>query len=131
MKNNMHQKRISMMEMLYQFDFYECNLEEFKKHCELNIQKDRFLKITSQYNTLDPIIDKHLSNYRFSRLSIVDRSIIRLALFEMLFEKLPKEIAINEALNLTKIYSNLDDDKQVKFNNKLLDKISKELQWNI
>jgi N utilization substance protein B len=46
----------------------------------------------------------------------------------MLFEKLPKEIAINEALNLTKIYSNLDDDKQVKFNNKLLDKISKEVQ---
>ena len=34
MKNNMHQKRISMMEMLYQFDFYECNLEEFKKHLE-------------------------------------------------------------------------------------------------
>ena len=42
--------------------------------------------------------------------------------------KLEPEIAINEALNLTRAYSMLDDEKQVKFNNKLLDSISKYIK---
>ena len=61
-------------------------------------------------------------------LNYVDRAIIRLAVSELLDGDLAKDIIINEALELTKEYSNLDDDKQVKFNNRLLDNISQGMK---
>ena len=45
----------------------------------------------------------------------------------MLMNKLAKTIIINEALEITKLYSDLGDHKAVSFNNKLLDNISKNI----
>jgi N utilization substance protein B len=41
---------------------------------------------------------------------------------------LAKEIIINESIELTKIYTNLDDEKQRKFNNKVIDQITKAIR---
>ena len=46
----------------------------------------------------------------------------------MLVKETPTNIIINEAVNITKIYSNLDDDKAKAFNNRLLDNISKYIK---
>ena len=76
---------------------------------------------------IDEIISKNLFNYTIKRLNLVDLAIIRVATFELLQKELDKKVIINEALNLTKIYTNLDDDKAKAFNNKLLDNIAKDI----
>ena len=79
-------------------------------------------------DTIDEIITKNLFNYTIKRLNLVDLAIIRIATFELLQKKLDKKVIINEAINLTKIYTNLDDDKAKSFNNKLLDNIAKDIE---
>jgi transcription termination factor NusB len=46
----------------------------------------------------------------------------------MMVVKTPAQVAINEALEITKIYSNLDDDLAKKFNNRLLENIKTYLE---
>lgn len=54
---------------------------------------------------LDQVIDRYAVDWDIKRLGGADRNILRLALYEMLFdEKLPPAIAINEAVDLAKIY---------------------------
>lgn len=127
MKEQRKQQRQDLMEALYQYDFYGANKNQLESMLAFADYKDRFLKMIDVYQDIDEIIENSLENYTLSRLSMVDRAILRLATFEMKYEKLPKEIAINEALELTKTFTNLDDNKQVKFNNKVLDKVSKTL----
>jgi len=58
-------------------------------------------------------------------MSVVDRNLIRIGVYEMLYTDTPKPIIINEIVNLTHIYSELDGQTESKFNNKLLDNIRK------
>ena len=77
---------------------------------------------------IDEIIEKNLTGWNFNRLNKVDRAIIRLATYEMVYEKAtPPPIIINEALELTKEFSETGDGKARSFNNKLLDQIKQSL----
>ncbi len=89
----------------------------------LRILEDVLLHV----DEIDQIISDNLQNWTIDRLNYVDKAIIRYAVYEMKYEDLPFEIAINEALELTKKYSNLDDDLAKSFNNKLLDNIKNSL----
>lgn len=122
-----HEKRIQLMHLLYQYDL---SLQMEKKPTYLSEEdlSESLQGILDTLEDIDHIISSCLINYRINRLSYVDRAIIRLATYEMHNLKLEPEIAINEALNLTRTYSMLDDEKQVKFNNKLLDSISKYIK---
>ena len=77
---------------------------------------------------IDEIISKNLFNYTIKRLNLVDLAIIRIATLELLKKNLDKKVIINEALELTKVYTNLEDDKAKAFNNKLLDNIAKDVE---
>lgn len=88
---------------------------------------NRYEEVIFHAEEIDQIISNNLVRYTIDRLNLVDLAIVRNAVFEMKFTKLPHEIAINEAINLTKRLSNLDDDAAKRFNNKLLDSISKDL----
>lgn len=81
--------------------------------------------VLSNKEKIDEIISNCLFNYTIKRLNVVDLEIIRVATYELLEKKIASAIIINEAIELTKIYTNLDDDKAKAFNNKLLDNISK------
>ncbi len=72
---------------------------------------------------IDELIEKNLTNWSIQRLNYVDLAIIRYAVYELIHLKQPKEVVMNEALELTKKYSNLDDDLAKKFNNRLLQNI--------
>ncbi|MCK4552449.1 MAG: hypothetical protein KAU02_05965 [Tenericutes bacterium] len=89
---------------------------------------DRFKGVISHINEIDEIIIKNLARYTIDRLNYVDKAIIRNAVYEMVYTDLPSNIAINEAINLTKKFSNLEDDQAKRFNNKLLDNIRKSLK---
>lgn len=100
----------------------DCDLTEYPKEV-----LERFDGIQSHQLEIDEIISKNLLRYTIDRLNYVDLAIIRNAVYEMVYTNLPTEIAINEAINLTKKFSNLDDDQAKRFNNKLLDNIKKSL----
>lgn len=85
-----------------------------------------FNNVVSNYTKIYDIIVESLVSWSIDRLSYVDRAIMFSATSEMLLKEAPKEVIINEYLEITKEYSAVLDEKQVKFNNKLLDAISKK-----
>ena len=54
---------------------------------------------------LDEIIGKHCENWRFERLSAIDRAILRLAIHEMSSSDTPPKVVLNEAVELAKKFS--------------------------
>lgn len=107
---------------LYRIDLLKLQLgENYEGYVKVLVEG-----VISNLEKIDAIISESLVNYTIDRLSYVDRAIIRVATFEML-NGFNKTIAINEAIELTKELTNLDDDKQKAFNNSLLDKISKRI----
>ncbi len=126
MATELQTKWISVIELLYQYDFHESLLFYQEEPTDSNV-KLLFLSIIENINKIDALIGKYLVNYTLDRLNKVDKAIIRLAVFELLDKKLPAEVVINEAIELTKEYSDLDDEKQHKFTNRLLDNIYKGL----
>ena len=79
------------------------------------------LKIVDYTDDIEGIISSSLTGYTINRLNLVDKAIIKYAVYEMKYVKTPYEIVINEALEITKKYSDIDG-KQVKFSNKVLDR---------
>ncbi len=79
--------------------------------------------VISSLHKIDEIIINNLVNWRINRLSFVDRAIIRFAVYELYYTDTPYEIVINEALNLTRKFTDEGDSKQVSFTNKVLDNI--------
>jgi len=79
---------------------------------------------------IDQLIVDHLEGWSISRLNKVDKAILRLAVYEMLEELAPMKIVINEAIELTKNFTDTGDKKSPNFNNKLLDKIGKTLVYS-
>jgi N utilization substance protein B len=117
-----HEIRIETMIFLYQQDLRgDVVVEPFKEGYDL------YHAILSHLSEIDQMIKDTLVNYTLERLSFVDRAIIRLAVYELMYTDTPKPIVINEAIKLTKAYSNLEDEKQSAFTNRLLENISKRL----
>ena len=72
---------------------------------------------------IDATIEKFAEHWDLKRMAIVDRNILRLASYEMLFlNEIPVKVAINEAVELAKRYGESDSSK---FVNGILDKIAK------
>ena len=123
--------RITAMQILYNADFMELSIEEATKKVDSSKLDDSvvyFLNLVkNNLEKIDEIIENNLVNYHLNRLNYVDRAIIRLATAEMLEKTTPTVIIINEALDITKEFSDQGDNKAVAFNNKVLDTISKDL----
>ena len=76
-------------------------------------------------DAIDDHIKKHAKNWEFHRIATVDRNIMRLAIYEMLFrEDIPPIVSINEAVDIAKKFSTQDSGK---FVNGILDKVRSEL----
>ncbi len=73
---------------------------------------------------LDLVLARYPEEWRFERIGIPEKSILRMALAELLFMDTPVKVAINEALDLTKIYGEHDSNK---FINGILSTIVKEI----
>jgi transcription antitermination protein NusB len=74
---------------------------------------------------LDATISKHAKNWELHRFAAVDRNILRLAIYEMLYrDDIPPVVSINEAVDIAKKFSTQDSGK---FVNGILDKVKGEL----
>lgn len=84
--------------------------------------------VLTNQTAIDQMINANLEGWNLNRLNKVDKAIIRLATYEMAFDKqIPNEVVINEALELTKEFSESDGAKARSFNNKVLDQINKQV----
>ncbi len=127
------EERINIILILYEIYIKECvpNDVLILKEDIDEKSKEIILDIYNKKTEIDDIIKTNLIKYTINRLNIVDLAIIELAVYELKYLNIAKAITINEALEITKIYSETDDFKAVKFNNKLLDNIAKYLEDNL
>ncbi|MDD6272062.1 MAG: transcription antitermination factor NusB [bacterium] len=128
MKLTRTEGREKIMIILYQIDFYmkeniSYELENvFKENLEIDNKyvRDIVCGVLNNMENIDNIISKYLENWDLDRLGKTDKAILRLATYEMLYYDTPNVVVINEAVELSKKYS---DDKVVKLINAVLDKV--------
>ena len=93
---------------------------------ELEIENDfvneMVYSIRDKQKDIDKIANEYLVDWEIDRLSKVDKAILSIGFYELLFTKTPPVVAINEALELAHKYS---DEKVVKMMNATLDRIYK------
>lgn len=98
-------------------DNYEGNIKEI----DLTYVKQVLIGVENNKEEIDKTIEENLHNWKIDRISKVNLSILRLAAYELLYDKeVPRNVAINEAIEIAKKYS---DEKSVSFINGVLDKI--------
>lgn len=74
---------------------------------------------------LDQQIQRYAQNWDLHRMAVVDRNVLRLAIYEMLYrDDIPPIVSINEAVDIAKKYSTEDSGK---FVNGILDRVKSEL----
>jgi N utilization substance protein B len=82
--------------------------------------------VVSAVPTLDPMIAEAAQHWRLERMAIIDRLILRLAVYEFLHQpETPARVIINEALELTRTFSTGD---AIRFINGMLDGLRRSLQ---
>lgn len=128
-----HQSRELALQILFQIEFapqiqYAEFLEVFEQSFDQDVIDYADLLITGVKNNKDQIdllIQKSSQHWKIERMAIVDRNILRMAIFEMTIMKDPLKpnIVINEAVELAKKYGSTDSSS---FVNGLLDQVAKE-----
>jgi N utilization substance protein B len=93
---------------------------------ESRLFADPLIRGTLEHRDLiDTHITRHAINWELHRIAAVDRNILRLAIYEMLYrEDIPPIVSINEAVDIAKKFSTQDSGK---FVNGILDKVKNEL----
>ena len=87
--------------------------------------KTAYYTINENRDEVDTLIGKHARGWKTGRLSKMSRSVLRLAVYEMLYEKeIPFTVTINEAIELSKKY---DDPKARAFINGVLNAVKDDL----
>jgi len=99
-------------------------IEHDKKDSEVKNYAEALVRGTlNKIEAIDKIIERFAENWEIKRMAYVDRNILRLATFEILYQdEIPLKVAINEAVELAKRYGEADSSK---FVNGILDRIAK------
>jgi len=133
--NNRSELRKKIMTILYQISICEIgkikyNIDDIiKEVSEIDNEfiKDTVYGIITYKNEIDELANKNLNNWSIDRLGNTDGAILRMGIYELIYTKTPAVVAINEAIELSKQYS--DDDVR-KMINAVLDKIYHESEKN-
>ncbi|WP_139452645.1 transcription antitermination factor NusB [Campylobacter armoricus] len=128
-----HQVRQSIVSLLYAAqlnqenkDFINEFLDEKKiRNDQRKFTLDLYNGINEQLAFLDEEINKCLKEYKLDGVASIEKAILRLGAYEILFTQTQKAIIINEAIELAK---EMAGDNAPKFINGVLDKINKEEQ---
>lgn len=145
---NRHETREAALCMIFDYGFHtesegnerlELYLENFRDNDEKNIsdalRKDKYFTkvyfgVISNLAELDDIIASHSQRWASSRISRVSKSILRLALYEIMYmDDIPTNVSVNEAVELAKKF---DSEESYSFVNGVLgaylrsDKATKE-----
>lgn len=125
---NRSEARVIIMTILYQIFMYQNNNIDYdvddiiKDNLKIDnlFIKDMVKGILDNKNKLEEVANNNLIDWKISRLGLTDQAILCIGLYEILYTKTPRVVAINEALELAKKYS---DDKVKNMINGVLDKV--------
>ena len=127
MSTSRTKSRTDAMKILYQINLYRKNKINYNVENIIqnnNIDNEFTLELINgvldKEEELNILANKYLNNWNISRLGLTDAAIIRIALYELLYTDTPSKVIINEAIELSKNYS---DEKVVKMINGMLDKV--------
>jgi N utilization substance protein B len=134
-----HLSRSIVMQSLYEWDFYgktsdlkiitERNIKDFGPGLEeLDFIWQLIEGIQKHLPEIDKIIEKAAPEWPIAQISIIDRNVLRIGLYELLYankEEVPPKVAINEAIELAKTFSGQTSGK---FVNGVLGTIFKEIE---
>ena len=136
---NRHLSRSIAMQSLYEWDFKSKKQNELKEIVERNIKefgpgldnRDFTWQIVDgvarNISKLDKIIEKSAPEWPIDQITTVDRNVLRIGLYELLFGKrdeVPPKVAINEAIELAK---NFGGESSGKFINGVLGTVYREI----
>ena len=109
-----HELREAVFKILFQIENTELDYKEL-----LELEQEEIANSSYVNNTLTEIIDKleeidniisnNLKDWKLDRLSKMDRQILRISAYEILYSDIPYKVSINEAVELSKKYSEKDD----------------------
>jgi len=117
--SNRHLSRTIAMQTLFLWDFYdkkEENIDEIIKGIFLNFapkfDDNNFVKnivygVKKNLKEIDKYIIKHATEWPLEQITIIDRNILRIGIYELLFnDDIPSKVAINEAIEIAKTFGN-------------------------
>lgn len=134
-----HLSRSAAMQCLYEWDFNGCQDEKIEEIIERNIKefvprsgdadfiKRLVLGVLNKKSIIDPIIIKCAPEWPLEQITAVDRNILRLGIFELMFgdyDDVPPKVAINEAIELAKSFGG---DSSGRFINGVMGTVYKEM----
>lgn len=130
MKNRSELREV-IMKVLYQIDMFEetnisYNINDLIKEqleVENSFVNDTINGIIKNRKDIIKLADKYLNDWTIDRLNKVDQSILSLGIYELMYTDTPSVVSINEAIELSKKYS---DEAVTKMINGVLDKIYHE-----
>lgn len=136
-----HRAREAAVQMLYQWEVGQLSIadviqtfwlhDEHPDSAEFDTDHQRFAEtlaagVADRVATLDPVIVDAAENWRIERMNVMDRLILRLAVYEFVHEpSTPARVVINEALELARTFSDTDS---VRFVNGVLDAARRRLE---
>ena len=133
-----HRARSAALQMLYQCEIGRAGAHEsivtyWAAHAEDDLGEplrefaNKMVRGTlDRRQDIDALLTSHAQNWRVERMNVIDRLVLRLAVFEMLADaETPSKVIINEALELARSFSG---DTAVGFVNGVLDAVRKELR---
>ena len=125
--------REAALQVLYQLNITKQDattaLTRYQEHFLSHGEADDFVKrlvvgVLEYFPQLDRLIEQYSENWRLDRINMIDRNILRIALYELLYcEEIPPKVTINEAIDLGKRFGSEDSGS---FINGILDRIQNE-----
>ena len=124
-----HRARERALQLLFQYDIHGKPglwLDMFWKENEATDDVKAFAEllvagVLQEKKELDALIGKYATNWKISRMPIVDRNILRAGVYELLWmDDVPAKVTVNEAIELAKSFG---DDDASKFVNGVLDQV--------
>ena len=123
-----------IIQVLYQMDMSDGDAEEnfnlFWQHFNPSDELKEFSRkivqgVCKHREEIDALIEKHSEHWRLERMTIVDKNILRSAIFELMFcPDTPVKVILNESIELGKKFSS---EKSAPFINGILDKVSHQI----
>ena len=123
-----------IMKMLYEMTFHpekDANLllEGYTQDMKGKVKDfivNEFNGVLQHQEEIDSIIEASSTNWSINRIAKVDHMLLRMAVYELKWgEDIPQKVAINEAIEIAKVYST---DKSPKFINGILGNIAKSIE---
>jgi len=136
---NRHLSRSIVMQSLYEWDFKRKKPSQLEKIVERNLREFgpgledaefiwKLIKGVVKYSPqIDKIIEKSAPEWPLEQITVVDRNVLRIGLYELLFgdrQEVPPKVAINEAIELAKTFGG---ESSGKFINGVLGTVYREI----